>query len=215
MPKKLLELFSGTHSVGKVAIRKGYEVTSLDLDGNATINVNILEWDYKNAFPIGHFDIIWASPPCHTFSILRRSNIGKKLKKFGDNIVTAEILDDDMINNGVPILTKTLDIMEYFKPKLCFLENPDTGKMKDFIHNIPYVVVDYCQYSDWGYKKRTRIWYNGDLSHFKAKLCQVGCPNTIDGKGKKHKDNVSGNIKRTPLCDRYRIPEKLIDELII
>ena len=29
---KLLELFSGTHSVGKVAKQKGYEVYSVDMD---------------------------------------------------------------------------------------------------------------------------------------------------------------------------------------
>jgi hypothetical protein len=28
--------------------------------------------------------------------------------------------------------------------------------MKD----IPFYDVDYCMYSDWGYKKRTRIWTN-------------------------------------------------------
>ena len=39
---KLLELYSGTHSVGKVAKEKGWDVVSLDLD-NADININILD----------------------------------------------------------------------------------------------------------------------------------------------------------------------------
>jgi hypothetical protein len=26
--------------------------------------------------------------------------------------------------------------------------------------NLPYTDVDYCRYSEWGYKKRTRIWTN-------------------------------------------------------
>ena len=38
---KLLELFSGTKSVGKVAENLGYEVVSLDLK-NADINCNII-----------------------------------------------------------------------------------------------------------------------------------------------------------------------------
>ena len=42
---RLLELFSGTKSVGKVAEQLGYEITSLDLT-NADINTDILNWDY-------------------------------------------------------------------------------------------------------------------------------------------------------------------------
>ena len=40
----LLELFSGSGSVGKVASELGYEVVSLDLK-DATIITDILEWD--------------------------------------------------------------------------------------------------------------------------------------------------------------------------
>ena len=54
---RVLELFSGTHSVGKVASALGYEVVSLDLS-DATICCNILEWDYKTAFSEGYFDIM-------------------------------------------------------------------------------------------------------------------------------------------------------------
>ena len=42
---KLLELFSGTESVRKVAGDKGYSVVSLDLN-DADINFNIMEWNY-------------------------------------------------------------------------------------------------------------------------------------------------------------------------
>ena len=59
---RLLELFSGTKSVGKVAIKKGFDVISLDLN-DADIVCNILEWDHQR-FPVGYFDMIWASPPC-------------------------------------------------------------------------------------------------------------------------------------------------------
>ena len=53
---KLLELFSGTKSVGKVADRLSYEVISLDLK-NADINCNILNWDYT-FYPPKYFDVI-------------------------------------------------------------------------------------------------------------------------------------------------------------
>jgi hypothetical protein len=42
---KLLELFSGTGSVGKVAKDFGFEVVSLDRDMNADIKTDIMDWD--------------------------------------------------------------------------------------------------------------------------------------------------------------------------
>ena len=44
---KLLELFSGTGSVGKVARLYGLEVLSLDRDMDADIKMDIMEWDYE------------------------------------------------------------------------------------------------------------------------------------------------------------------------
>ena len=59
---RLLELFSGTNSVGKIAEQLGYEIVSMDLK-NADINTDILNWGYTT-YPLQHFDVIWASPPC-------------------------------------------------------------------------------------------------------------------------------------------------------
>jgi hypothetical protein len=94
---RLLDLFSGTHSVGKVARALGYEVVSLDL-ADATICCDVREWEY-DVFPRGHFDVIWASPPCDTFSSLKRCNIGR----FG---ITADTIAADISNTGLPILGK-------------------------------------------------------------------------------------------------------------
>ena len=212
---KVLELFSGTHSVGKVCKELGYEVVSVDIDGRADINIDILKWDYKKEFDVGEFDIIWASPPCSTFSILRNSNIGRKLKVFGDQIVTAEMLYNDMIQNGLPLLRKAQEIIEYFKPKLWFIENPSTGRMKEFLTDLNHYDVDYCQYSDWGYKKSTRIWTN--KTDFIPKRCNSQCPNLIKGT-RKHKIEMSrtysGGNNSKSLDMKYRIPPNLIRELI-
>ena len=66
---RLLELFSGTGSVGNVAKGLGYEVTSLDLKA-ASINIDILEWDYT-CYPPGYFEVVTASPECKYYSIAR------------------------------------------------------------------------------------------------------------------------------------------------
>ena len=60
----MLELFSGTGSVGAVFKEHDWEVVSLDRDLPANINCDVLDWDYKNAYPPNRFDFIWASPPC-------------------------------------------------------------------------------------------------------------------------------------------------------
>lgn len=225
---KLLELFSGTKSVGKVAEKLGYEVISLDLK-DADINCNILDWDYTT-YQIGYFDVIWASPPCDTFSFLKLSNIGR-------HGFTKEKIQEDIDNIGLPILRRTEAIINYFKPKYYFIENPQTGRMKEYI-NKPYYDVDYCKYADWGYRKRTRIWSN--LKGFIPKKCKKDC-NSLEGTRhklnigypdfvkdgdkvislstkelrEKYKDYERIKEKKISLTlkQRYRIPPKLIEEL--
>ena len=48
---RLLELFSGTGSVGNVAKSMGYEVISVDRDMKATHQCDIMVWDYKQSPP--------------------------------------------------------------------------------------------------------------------------------------------------------------------
>tara|TARA_R110002050_G_scaffold44411_1_gene105772 strand:+ start:8292 stop:8927 length:636 start_codon:yes stop_codon:yes gene_type:complete len=207
---KLLELFSGTGSVGKVAKSLGYEVVSLDLQG-ADINIDIMDWDYKAAYKPGDFDYVWSSPPCETFSLCRRCWINRKLKHFGDVVVTASMLDEDMEKVGLPILRKTEEIIDYFKPMHYFIENPESGKMKDYIDK-PRYVIDYCMYSDYGYRKRTCIWTN--KTGFNPLKCNKKCGNMI---GNKHINNLgNGNKSRDEINrkHKYRIPEKLLLDLL-
>jgi len=203
---KVLELFSGTGSVGKICKNYGYTVTSLDLK-NADINCNIMNWDYKT-IPKDSFDIIWASPPCNSFSVMQNA-----IKSKDDILKNIEI-------NGLPILRKTEEIIEYFNPKYYFIENPQTGRMKEYIADKNFFDVDYCMYSDWGYKKRTRIWTN--LIGFNNLTCNKQCGNIININGHLlHKSNCGNTrtlkilgAKPTTLKDRYRIPPRLIESIL-
>nr|QXT57850.1 cytosine DNA methyltransferase [Rhinella marina erythrocytic-like virus] len=213
---RVLELFSGTKSVGKVTRMLGWTAVSLDLK-NADININILEWDYK-VYPKYYFDIIWASFPCETFSMTRQSNIGRVGKD--GNLWTRERLVYEMETIGLPILRKTEEIVDYFEPKYYFLENPATGHAKNYIDR-PMYILDYCQYApSWGYRKRTAIWTN--LTGFMPKLC---VPNQCKAayfsqETKKYRHilctdsgNLHKNRKGTTTKERYRIPPQLIVEL--
>jgi hypothetical protein len=185
MTKRLLELFSGTFSIGRVAERLGYEVTSLDRDLPAKsklydytsknhIMEDIMTWDYK-IYPPGHFDVITASPVCLFWSRLRNCHIGKEIKSHPGKLFSKELAEQDIDQFGKPMVEKVREIIQYFKPKYWWIENPKSGRMKEYITNLPYYDVDYCCYSDWGYKKSTRFWTN--IQGFDAKTCKKDCEN--------------------------------------
>ena len=192
MPR-LLELFSGTHSVGHVANTMGYEVISLDLK-NADINCDILNWDYK-IYPRGYFHVIHASPPCTEYSIAKTVGVRK-------------------IEEANKIVLKTLEIIEYFNPQFFILENPQTGLLKKqpFMYGMPYKDVDYCCYG-MPYRKRTRIW-NNITEWIPKPLCRHDC-HCSDGR--KHylraqRGQIRG-VKSNSLVELYRIPQELIYEI--
>ena len=207
---KLLDLFCGGKSVANVAEQMGFEVYTLDIDPRCKpdFRVDILEFDYRQ-FPPGLFDVIWASPDCRMFSCARRSNIGRMVN---GEICTQETLDRDLNNIGLPLLRRTEEIIDYLKPKAYFIENPATGKMKDYIENRYVTTFDYCMFG-FLYRKRTNIWSNLEL---KDRLCDKSHkvngrhPMTAIGSSKTQKGQGGGNSKQ----ERHAIPEKLVKHLL-
>tara|TARA_R110000851_G_scaffold160764_1_gene304064 strand:- start:63 stop:752 length:690 start_codon:yes stop_codon:yes gene_type:complete len=224
---KLLELFSGTHSIGVVAKEMDMEVVSLDRDLEAKsklydytsefhIQSDIMTWDYKSQFNEGDFYIITASPVCLFWSALRFFWIGRESKtiKPQGGIVSMDDINADIEKYGKPMVDKVIEIIEYFKPSFYWIENPKTSSMKHYIaekypqYNIFYD-VDYCKYSDWGYQKKTRFWTN--ITDFKPKLCLKDCENIINKKHKQSDYMTGGGSNR---LKRYRVPFPLIRELL-
>ena len=204
-----LELFSGTHSFGKVSSKLDYNVYSLDRDLGAEhdgyksenhFKEDIMTWNYKQ-FDRGFFKIITASPVCMWWSHLRRSWIGRKIKAHGDKIITREILDQDIELYGVPMVDKVFEIIDYFNPEFYIIENPKNGKMKEYINElIPYYDVDYCMY-DFDYRKTTRFWTNIEGLEFNK--CNHKTHNYALG----HSSNMG-------ILNKYKIPEKVIEILL-
>lgn len=195
---KILSLFSGTGSIEKET-REDDEVTSVDISDSLyppSVCVDILKWDYKNAgFAAGHFDAIFAGVPCTEYSRLR--DCCKKTKP--PDIAKAN-----------EIVLRTLEIIEYFKPKFWFIENPDGGKLKEqeFMKDLPYHRVSYCMYG-YDYRKTTRFWTNN--THFKPKLCVRGsCGKVLNGR---HQATI-GQRKFLPLSQKYSYPPELVRDLL-
>jgi len=205
---RVLELFCGTKSVGKVLREKGWEVISVDIDKKFEPDIccDIKDFNYKQ-FCEEDFDFIWASPPCTYFSKVRLSNIGKWNKEHNKTL-TREICDNDLIEKGLPPLHKTLEIIEYLKPKYFFIENPQTGQMKYHI-DLPYIDVDYCRFG-FNYKKRTRIWTNRE--NIENILC-LGKNKCEQMEGNKHLERVGHASCKLNKNDKYRIPAGVIEYL--
>jgi len=198
---RLLDLFAGTGSVGKVAKELGIEVVSLDITdkySKVDILIDILEWDYTIYQP-KHFDIVWASPPCESFSKLQDTNKYK----------TAEEKKDRIYKEGLPLLYKALEIITYLQPKYHIIENPQTGKMKDYL-KLPFVDLDYCKFG-FNYRKRTRFWTN--VKNLEEVKCSKQSPCESRGNLNKHPIRIC-YYNTTNLNTRYSIPPKLVSYLL-
>jgi len=234
-PIRVLELFSGTHSIGKVCKERGYEVVSLDMLLPADIKADIMEWDYQSSYKPGDFDLITASPVCLYWSNLTRSNVGRPLKRLGGEIYTMEIYEREIKEFGEPMVDKVREILDYFQPKYYWIENPWSGRMKRYITDLPYYVVDYCQYG-FDYRKSTIFWTN--IENFEPKRCNPQTCNKIlrytDSEGKERRrhtktiGNQTGELKlkekykkmkhsdfnTKDKYERYRIPSDLISSFL-
>ena len=70
---RALVLCSGTRSIDRAFERMGWDVTSVDwlAKFRPTLCVDIMQWDYRAAFPKDHFQLVWASPACMHLSLAR------------------------------------------------------------------------------------------------------------------------------------------------
>ena len=224
---KALDLFSGSQSWGNVLREKGYDVISVDICDYKgkfipTHLADILLWDYKQ-YNKNEFDIITAGPPCIWYSNLQHSWYGKykvNPKTKQKYLYTKEKRNEDL-KFADSLVKKTLEIIEYFKPKLWFIENPQTGllKKRGILDQYKYYDVDYCAYG-FDYRKRTRIWTNKDKD-FEPQLCKKKLCHSIirfneNNKSDKFRMMHNLNFSRdgpAGIC-RSKVPKKLIEQLL-
>ena len=160
---KILELFSGTESFSKVARERGHEAFTIDMDLSFNPNLckDILEVT-PDDIPFQP-DIIWASPPCTTFSVasIRHYWINGKPK-------------NDKALKGIEVVKRTLKIIEQIKPRFFIIENPrGMLRKQDFMQGLKRDTVTYCQYGA-KVQKPTDLWNN--LNHTFKPMCKPGSP---------------------------------------
>jgi len=152
---------------------------TITVDNNPNLNPDICI-DILELESLPRINIIWASPPCRTFSI---ASISRHWIKEGEKR-TPRTKDSE---NGLRMVSKTIGIIRESNPKIWFIENP-RGMLRKVIPEIferfgitDYVrhTITYCQYGERRMKP-TDIWTNcktwkprkmcknGDSCHEKA-----------------------------------------------
>lgn len=171
---QVLELYAGTRSIGKEFEKRGHKVVSVEWDESfpdidECCDIGTLTAEYLTE-KYGHFDVIWASPDCTSYSIAAISHHRKKNEETGN-------LD------GVSDYAKFCDnlnwhlkeLIEKLNPTYYFIENPRGGMRKmNFMKDYPRYTVTYCQYNDTRMKP-TDIWTNHPNPKFKP-MCHNGDP---------------------------------------
>ena len=153
---------------------------------------DIFRWDFTEYPPGFFFDVICASPPCTEYSIALTTRPRN-------------------CNYSDQIICHTRKSIEYFNPRVFWIENPRTGYLKgrDCIRGLPWVDLDYCQFCDWGYKKPTRFWVSENLSELPDVVCNPKtCPYVYrDNEGRiRHRVRLGSTGLQATTRQKNRIP---------
>ena len=203
---KLLELFAGSRSIGKEAKSQGHEVFSIDINDFEKIDlVKDIEFLTTSDIPFVP-DVIWASPPCTTYSIAAISTHRDNGKPKTDFAAKSDRL-----------VLKVLELINHYNCKY-FIENPRGYLRKmPFMQGIPKTTVWYCRYGDTS-AKPTDIWSN----HIRSIFTPDGwSPRPICYNGNIHchhesapRGSRTGTQGKVGNYERSKIPAELCKEII-
>lgn len=198
----VLELFAGSRSIGKAAELLNFNVFSSDINAFDGINyvVDILDFDI-NKLPFKP-DIVWASPPCTSFSV---AALGHHWTG-GKNAYIPKTKDAEL---GIKLATKTVELIQQIKPKFWFIENP-----RGLLRKMPFMLdlkrhtVTYCQYGD-SRMKPTDIWTNS-----KNWVPKTACKNGDKCHEAAPRGSRTGTQGRKNAYERSKIPHELCIEIL-
>lgn len=203
---KTVELFAGTKSFSKVAKGRGYETFTVELNEefNPDLCKDILELQREDLPK--KIDVLWASPPCTTFSVasLRWYWVNGKPK-------------NEKTWHGISMVLKTLDLIKEIQKDnpglIWFIENPrGMLRKQDFMKDVNRETVTYCQYGDFR-QKPTDIWTNFKEWTPRA-MCSPGssCHNSAKRGSDTGTQGIGGGGKKGAR-DRSRIPSEIFEEI--
>lgn len=209
---KVLELFAGSRSFSKVAEELGMETYTTDFSDfkgidlvKDILDVNATDIEKKFGIP----DVIWASPPCTTFSV---ASLGHHWTG-GKN---AYVPKTDKCRNNIDVVKKSNSIIRYFLHKnpnmLYYIENP-RGVLRK-LHFMSWTeyrrTIWYCQYGDQR-AKPTDIWTN-DFNWIPRAVCKNGNPNCSHERAPRGSKTGTQGLKGN--YERSIVPSELCKEIL-
>lgn len=202
-----MDLFSGTRSIAKAFERKGHDTYTIELDKvhqDISWYADILDVTADDIIErFGHPDVIWASPPCTSYSIAAISH--HRTREENGNLAPKS----NFAKLSDKLVTHTLHLIDELEPTFWFVENPRGGMRKmDFMKGRPRYTVTYCQYGDTRMKP-TDLWTNHPNPRFKP-MCHNGdpCHEAAPRGAKTGTQGLKGAI------DRSVIPDRLCDHIV-
>ncbi len=140
--KTILSLFDYTGNWVRPYRLHGYNIWQIDIK----LGVDITTWDYTG---LSEIHGILIAVPCDHFA-----GSGARWWVEKDR--------DGRTEEGIRLVKKSLEIVEYFKPHFWALENP-VGRIHKLVPKLgkPKLIFNPCDYGD-AYTKKTCLW--GDFS---------------------------------------------------
>jgi hypothetical protein len=218
---KVLELFAGSRSFSKVAEEMGMETYTTDYKDFEGIDqvCDIFDFDYDKVGFVP--DIIWASPPCRTFSIASCSTHWTKDKSY-INEFNQYYKDKEFIPKtedaewGLRMVRKMKEIIAHYtdiNPNVIFIiENPRglLRKMPEMkIYNLERKTIWYCQYGDTR-AKPTDIWTNAPW--IPRPVCKNGNPDCHHERAPRGSRTGTQGLKGN--YERSVVPEQLCEQIL-
>jgi len=198
---KILELFSGSKTMSNTFKAHGHETFTVDIEKKYEPDLCIDIMDFKCDMVPFKPDVIWASPPCTTFSVASMSaHWTGGARKY--------IPKTEECKRGIARVHKTLDIINELKPRYWFIENP-VGVLRKLKIMPKYKrTVTYCQYGD-NRMKPTDIWTNA-YHWIPRKRCSVNdrCHEPAPRGSNTGTQGLKNNYERS------KIPVELCEEIV-
>ena len=167
---RMLDLFAGLEGWSKPWRDRGHEVFSVDIEPSFDVDLHIDIMDLLPEDLPWQPDVILASPPCETFSLM---TVGKNWTHDHQPKTEKAALHAELVKT-------TIALMRHLQPKAWVIENPRAKLRKmPFMQGVPLHTVWYCQYG-MPYAKPTDLfgvvpfWFprpechNGAGDHFRA-----------------------------------------------